>query len=138
MEEFHSQCSYKIVLILIECIIRSYDFTRKYKIVLCGAWMYFIPLDQLRNILYLSKPRSLKHLHLARGGAEATCQNLDRDACPIFFSLKLNQILLFWVDNFWIIFGAFVKFSPFLGLIYFLDHAIFFGFPIFVSQTWIL
>ena len=29
------------------------------------------------------------------GGAEATCQNLDRDACPIFFSLKLNQILLF-------------------------------------------
>ena len=45
-----------------------------------------------------------------------TCQNVDKDARPIFLGLKFGQILFFWVGNFLVIFLGFAKFPLFLGL----------------------
>ena len=51
------------------------------------------------------------------GGGGGTCQNLDRDARPIFLGLKFGQILFFWVGNFISYFSGFRKVSAiFLGL----------------------
>ena len=45
---------------------------------------------------------------LPRGG---TCQNLDRDAHPIFLGLKFGQILFFWVGKIFSYFSGFRKIS---------------------------
>ena len=47
------------------------------------------------------------------GGGGGTCQNFDRDACPIFLGLKFGQILFFWVGKFLAIFLGFAKFPLF-------------------------
>ena len=50
-------------------------------------------------------------------GGGGTCQNFDRDARPIFLGLKFDQILFFWVGNFFSYFSGFHKISPtFLAL----------------------
>ena len=50
-------------------------------------------------------------------GGGGTCQNLDRDARPIFLGLKFGQILFFWVGKFFSYFSGFHKISAiFLGL----------------------
>ena len=68
------------------------------------------------------------------GGGGGTCQNFDRDAHPIFLGLKFDQILFFWVGQFFSYFSGFRKISAvFLGLNNF--PAIFWGLPIFVSHT---
>ena len=60
-----------------------------------------------------------------RGGGGGTCQNLDRDARPIFLGLKFGQILFFWVGNFFSYFSGFRKISAnFLGLT---NFQLFFG-----------
>ena len=52
-----------------------------------------------------------------QGGGEGTCQNLDKDARPIFLGLKFGQILFFWVGKFFSYFSGFCKISAiFLGL----------------------
>ena len=63
-----------------------------------------------------------------------TCQNFDRDACPIFLGLKFGQILFFWVGKFFSYFLGFAKFPLFFfGSDKF--PAIFLGLPIFVSHN---
>ena len=69
--------------------------------------------------------------YLPRGG---TCQNVDRDARPIFLGLKFGQMLFFWVGNFFSYFSGFRKIS---AILFGSDKfpAIFLGLPIFVSHT---
>ena len=58
-------------------------------------------------------------------GGGGTCHNFDRDARPIFLSMKFGQILFFWVGKFFsYFFWVSQNFRYFLGLT---NFQLFFG-----------
>ena len=85
------------------------------------------------RLTHLKRPNAFKTL-IGLSPRGDTCQNLDRDARPIFLGLKFGQILFFWVGKFFSYFSGFCKISAiFLGLTNF--QLFFLGLPIFVSHT---
>ena len=77
--------------------------------------------------------KNVDHLRLFMPQGLCTCQNLDRDARPIFLGLKFGQILFFWVGKFFLYFSGFRKISAiFMGLT---NFQLFFGSSNFVSHA---
>ena len=72
-----------------------------FKHATCNQWQYIVWSSQPR-------PRYARSSLLPRGG---TCQNFDRNARPIFLSLKFGQILFFWVGKYFSYFSGFCKIS---------------------------
>ena len=58
--------------------------------------------------------QEIASIESAQGGG-GTCQNLDRDARPIFLGLKFGQIIFFWVGKFFSYFDGFYKISAILS-----------------------